>query len=206
MERRRFAQSGGVGAGVGDFVFLAFEGQVAFALQDLPDDGDVFFCPRHRFAESHAMPALDHLRPGHAQSAKETTAGQMLQGHRGHRRHRRRARGNLHDPGADIQLCRVRQHPGGGGDGVGAVRLAGPGLRKAQSFGFLDALDVEFGMGARHIDGDAKSHGFLQLLRRPACRDTAAGQAPASSRRAINGSFMKSQAKMEMPAGMAPPA
>jgi hypothetical protein len=48
--------------------------------------------------------------------------------------------------------------------GVGAIGFASPGLRKAQSLGFFDTFDVEFGVGAGHVDGNAKSHGILLIV------------------------------------------
>ena len=61
---QRSPQTGRVRPVVGDGILVAVELQRLLARQDLLDDRDVFPGALHRFAERHAVPALDDLRAG----------------------------------------------------------------------------------------------------------------------------------------------
>ena len=91
----------------------------------LPDDVDVFAGPGQRLGERLAVPALDHLRAGHAEPEDVPAAAEVVEGQRGHRAGGRRARGQLDDRGAQPQPVRRRTPPGQRRVGVRAPCLGG---------------------------------------------------------------------------------
>jgi hypothetical protein len=73
-----------------------------FAGQGQVDDVDVLTGAGQRLGEAHSVPALGHLRAGHAEPQAETACGQRVERRRRHCRHGRRPRRNLQDGAAEI--------------------------------------------------------------------------------------------------------
>ena len=63
----RFAETGGVGAGIRDVIVFTGEDQRLLPRQDLAHDGDILTRLEQRFAVGNAVPALNHLWPGQTQ-------------------------------------------------------------------------------------------------------------------------------------------
>src|SRR2546427_709323 len=107
------AEAGGPGARIRDLVVLAPELDGLLAAKDRTDDLHVFARLHQRLAEGLPVPALDDLRPRHAQPHPEPPARERIERHRRHRRHRWRAPGDLHDGGAHANALGARGDPGG---------------------------------------------------------------------------------------------
>src|SRR3989442_792536 len=88
------AEAGGPGARIRDLVVLAPELDGLLAAKDRTDDLHVFARLHQRLAEGLPVPALDDLRPRHAQPHPEPPARERIERHRRHRRHRWRAPGS----------------------------------------------------------------------------------------------------------------
>ena len=162
---QRLAEAGGTRAGVGNLVVLALVGQRRLARQRLADDLDVFLGAAERLAVGHAVPALDHLRPGRTDAEQEPPAGQRIQRHRGHRGTGRRARLHLHDRGARLDPRGARQHPGDRRHRIGAPGLARPHRDVAETFGLQHFVHAELRRRAVDAHRDAKLHRALSFYR-----------------------------------------
>ena len=125
---------------------LAVVGDRLFAREHFAHDGDVVAHALGRLAPRHAVPTLDDLRAGQAETDDDAIAtGQRVDGHRVHRGGRRGARRDLHDRGAELDPLRQRREIRQRRQCVAAVRLRGPHGMKAQLFCPLD-------LGDRHIE------------------------------------------------------
>ena len=160
----RLAEPGRVRPRVGNLVVLPAELQRLLALEDRAQDLDVLARLDERLAERLTVPALGHLRARDAEAEPEATAGERVERHRGHGRHRRRARGNLHDAGADVNPRRAREEPRRRRHGVGAVRLRRPHRRVAEPLGLEDLVDVEREARARIVEAQRQLHGVTLSL------------------------------------------
>src|SRR3954447_149659 len=149
------------------------------AVEHLADDCDIFAGTHERFAERHAMPALDDLRPGGTDAAQKPVARQRLQGHRRHRGAGRRAGRHLHDAGARLDASRARQHPGDWTDRVCAVSLAGPYRVETEPFGFEHQIHIDPDMRGEEFDCGRELHDSRPSPAR-AARSTVASQSAIS--------------------------
>jgi hypothetical protein len=98
-------------------------------------DGNVLTRPEQRLREPDAVPALRHLRPGHAETEPEPPVRQPVQGGRGHRGHRRGASRDLEHRRADVDRGGLGGDPAEQRGGVRAVRLRRPGDRESEPLG-----------------------------------------------------------------------
>src|SRR4051812_10772176 len=142
VDRRlqRLAQPGRILPLVRQRIELAVELDRPLAGPDLTQDLDVLARARQRLLERHAVPALDHLRPGHTQSKDEAAAGEVVHRQRRHRGHRGLASGHLGDRGAEPELRRLLTPPRERRQAVGAVRLRRPDRVEAELLGLGDRL------------------------------------------------------------------
>ena len=102
------------------------------------DDGDVLPRPRERLVETHAVPALRHLRARDAEAEAEAAGTEQVEGGRGHRRHGRGPRRDLEDGGAQVDPLGAGGEETQHGRGVRPVRLGAPDDGVSQPFGLLD--------------------------------------------------------------------
>ena len=116
----------------------AVVGDRPLARPDVAQDPDVLAHPRQRLGERLAVPALDDLRSGDAETEDHPPAAEVVERHRRHRGRGRRPRRDLHDRRAELDLLGRRAPPGERHQRVGAVRLGGPDRVKAEPLG-LDA-------------------------------------------------------------------
>ncbi len=136
-ELERLAEPGRVGTRVRDVVVRAVMLEPLLARQDRAHDLHVLARLAEGLAVRLAVPTLHDLRTGETEPEQEAVAAEEVERHRGHRGHGRRARGHLHDRGAEVDALGVRHHPRDRRDGVGAVRLGGPHRMEAELLRFL---------------------------------------------------------------------
>jgi hypothetical protein len=163
---QRLADPQGAGAAVGQLVLLAVVRHRRLAPEDLAHDRHVVLHPVVGLAPRLAVPALDDLRTRDAESGDEAAAA--CHGVDRRRRHRgigRRARGELHDAGAELDAPGQRGEIGERRDGVGTVGLGGPYRIVAQLLGALHQLDRNVEMRARIADRQTQFH--CRSLRSP---------------------------------------
>src|SRR5690242_19584626 len=124
------------------------------APKDLAHDRDIVLVAIVRSTPRLAIPALDYLRSRYTETGDETSATRHGVDCRGaHRCIGRRARGELHDTGAEFdplgQSCNVSEWR----DGVRAIGLCRPHAVIAEFFGALNELDRQVEMRTRIADG-----------------------------------------------------
>ncbi len=122
-------------------VVRAVVGERALPGPDVPQDPDVLAHPGERLGERLAIPALDDLRPGHAEAEDRPPAGEMVKRHRRHRGGRGRPCGDLHDCRPELDPLGLRAPPRERHQRVGAVRLGGPDRVKPEALGLLHGLE-----------------------------------------------------------------
>ena len=162
---QRLAEPCRVRAAVGERVVHAFVDHRLLARDDLADDRDVFAQPLVGLAVRDSVPAFDDLRPRRADAEDESAAGERLQGHRGHRGAGGRARGHLHERGADRDPLRPGQDPGGRCYRIGTVRLRGPDRAIAERLRLTDQVCVDGNAPARIAEHEPE----LQHWSSPPC-------------------------------------
>src|SRR5450759_2626627 len=159
-----------------------------------PDDLDVLPGAAQRCGEPDSVPALRHLRPGHAEPEPEPPAGDDVQGGRSHRRHRRRPGRNLQYGAAHVDPAGVRGDPGQHRNRVRAVGFRRPDHREAEALRLLgQGQAVALGAGTKppvrqvQAEPHARVPSFdrrLPDLARPSDRTPATGrQRPDASDR-----------------------
>ena len=160
LGRRGGAEGLALAAGQRQLVDLALVLE-ALALHRAAHDLDRLAHALDRPVEADAVPALDHLRPAHAQAQQEAAVGHGLQAHRGHGQQRGRAGARLQDPGAEADARGARGHEGQRGDAVVAPGLRGPDVVHAQALGLghVGARLRPVGLGEPQRDRDAHQAG-----------------------------------------------
>ena len=129
---------------------------------DLAQDPDVLARARERLLERHPVPALHHLRAGHAEAEDEASAREVVERHGRHRGGSRLPRGHLHDRGAEPDALGVRPPPREGRQAIGPVCLGGPDRVEAELFGLGDGFGRARGWATGPVAGVVAE---LELLR-----------------------------------------
>ena len=156
---QRLADSHGAGPGVGQRDLAAVVRHGRLAGEDLAHDRDIVADAPIGLAPRLAVPTLDDLRARNTQANDEAAAaGHRVDGRRRHRRVRRCARGQLHDPGAELDAAGVRRQEGERRHGVRTVGLGRPHRVVAQLLGALHELHRNVDMGAGIADRQAQFH------------------------------------------------
>ena len=141
--------------------------RAALAGERLAHDLHVLARARERPPEGHAVPALGHLRAGHAEAEPEAPARQHVERGGGHRRGRRRARGDLHQRRAEPDPLRHRGQVAEHRHRVLAPRLGHPDRVETDPVGLLGQGDLLLGGEPRpvgHVEADAHA-GILMAAR-----------------------------------------
>ena len=121
-------------------VELAVVLQRALAAQGAPDDVDVLARARQWPVRRLPVPALDDLRPRHAEAEDEPPVGEVVERDRRHGRRGGGARRHLHDAGADLDGRRVGCDVRGVRERVVAPRFGDPHRVEAEALRFLCLL------------------------------------------------------------------
>ncbi len=103
--------------------------------------------PGQRLLERLAVPSLDDLGPGHAESEHEPAPRQMVEGDGGHAHGRRRAGRQLAQGRAQADPLGLGAPPAERGQRVGAVGLGRPDRVEAQPLGFGHQLRWRWPVG-----------------------------------------------------------
>ena len=122
-------------------VLLADELDRLLASDDRSDDRDVLAGAGEWLRVGLAVPTLDDLRAGRAETEDDAALGQVIKGHRGHRSRGGCACRHLDDARTELQPRRVRAPPREWRERVGAVGLRRPERVEAEPLGLLDRFE-----------------------------------------------------------------
>ena len=121
----RLAEAGSALARQRQRVMRAVAGDRLLARPNLAHDVDVLPGAGQRLGERLAVPALNDLRPGHAEPQDVPATGEVIERQRGHRARRRGPRGQLNHRRAQSHLAGRRPPPGQRRVGIRPPRLGG---------------------------------------------------------------------------------